>query len=107
MVNGAMGICSLRYVMNLSTMENQDDPRRPSKEVCTSESRIKVHKHIKKVESASNIRAHGGNILTQPVPLQRRTSMPIIPKRSGVPCAEGTGSVEWEGLPILKQSLLQ
>src|SRR2546427_9091829 len=69
-------------------MENQDDPRRPSKEVCTSASRIKVHKHIKKVESASNIRAHGGNILTQPVPLQRLPSMPIIPKRSGVPCAE-------------------
>src|SRR5713226_1801606 len=66
---------------------SQDDPRRHAKEVCASESRIKVHKHIKKVASASNIRAHGGNILTQPVPLQRRTSMPIIPKRSGVPCA--------------------
>jgi len=88
MVNGAMGICSLRYVMNLYTMEKQDDPRRPAKEVCTSASRIKGHKHIKKVESASNIRAHGGNILTQPVPLQRRTSLPIMPKRSGVPCAE-------------------
>jgi hypothetical protein len=51
MVNGAMALCSLRYGMNLYTMENQDDPRRHAKEVCTSESRIKVHKHIKKVES--------------------------------------------------------
>src|SRR6266851_7266750 len=88
MVNGAMAICSLRYVMNLYTMASQDDPRRHAKEVCASESRIQVHKHIKKVASASNIRVHGGNILTQPVPLPRRTSMPIIPKRSGVPCAE-------------------
>jgi hypothetical protein len=94
MVNGAMGICSLRYVMNLSTMENQDDPRRHSKEGCTSVSRIKVHKRIKKVESAPHIRAHGGNILTQLVPLQRLTSMPIIPKRSGVPCAENVPPFE-------------
>src|SRR5882672_568835 len=94
MVKGAMGICSLRYVMNLSTMENQDDPRRHSKEGCTSVSRIKVHKRIKKVESAPHIRAHGGNILTQLVPLQRLTSMPIIPKRSGVPCAENVPPFE-------------
>src|SRR5216684_2111988 len=55
MVNGAMGICSLRYVMNLYTMASQDDPRRHSKEVCASESRIKVHKHIKKVACAANV----------------------------------------------------
>src|SRR5215470_10415387 len=68
-------------------MENQDAPRRHSKEECTSESRIKVHKHIKKVASAPNIRARGRNILRQLVSLQRRTSMPIMPKRSLVPCA--------------------
>src|SRR4029450_8767590 len=87
MVNAAMGICSLRYAMTLCTMENQDDPRRHSKEECTSESRIKVHKRIKKVESAPNIRAHGRNILRQLIPLQRLASMPIMPKRSLVPCA--------------------
>src|SRR5216684_818256 len=69
-------------------MESQDDPRRPSKKVCTSESRIKVHKCIKKVESDPNIRVHGGSTLRQLVPLQRLTSMPIMPKRSGVHCAE-------------------
>src|SRR5215470_2968148 len=68
-------------------MENQDDPRRHSKEGCISESRIKGLKRIKKVESAPNIRAHGRNILRQLGPLQRRTSMPIMPKRSLVPCA--------------------
>src|SRR5215475_3000055 len=68
-------------------MENQDDPRRHSKEGCTSELRIKGHKRIKKVESDPNIRAHGRNILRQRGPLQRRTSMPIIPKHSLVPCA--------------------
>src|SRR5713101_32700 len=98
MVNGAMAICSLRYVMNLYTMASQDDPRRHAKEVCASASRIQVHKHIKKVASASNIRVHGGNILTQPVPLQRRTSMPIMPKRSGVPCAENVQP--FDGRPI-------
>ena len=87
MVNAAMASCFLRYVMNWSTMANQDDPRRHSKEVCTSESRIKGRKRIKKVASAPNIRVHGRNILRQLVPLPRRTSMPIIPKRSGVPCA--------------------
>src|SRR4030095_15366263 len=87
MVSAAMGIFFLRYVMTLCTMENQDDPRRHSKEGCTSESRIKAHKCIKKVESAPNIRAHGKNILRQLVPLQRRTSMPIMPKRSFVHCA--------------------
>src|SRR5215471_6328868 len=87
MVNAAMGICSLRYVMNLGTMENQDDPRRHSKEGCTSESRIKAHKRIKKGESAPNIRVPGENILRQRVPLQRRTSMRIMPKPSLVPCA--------------------
>ena len=46
------------------------------------ESRIKVHKRIKKVESAPNIRAHGRNILRQLALLQRLTSMPIMPKRS-------------------------
>src|SRR6266705_2751616 len=84
-------------------MENQDDPRRPSKEVCTLESRIKVHKRIKKVESASNIRAHGGNILTQLVPLQRRTSMPIMPKRSGVPCAENVPPFDERPIRMPKQ----
>src|SRR2546430_13620872 len=69
-------------------MANQDDPRRHSKEGCTSASRIKDPKRIKKVESAPNIRIPGGNILRQRVPLPRRISMPIIPKRSGVPCAE-------------------
>src|SRR6266436_8287368 len=69
-------------------MENQDAPRRLSKEVCTSGLRIKVHKRIKKVESAPNIRVHGWNILRQLVQLKRRISMPIMPKRSGVPCGE-------------------
>jgi len=69
MVNAAMGIYSLRYVMNLCTTANQDDPRRHSKEVCTSASRIKVPKRIKKDESDPNIRVHGGNILRQLVPL--------------------------------------
>src|SRR5215469_8585688 len=87
MVNAAMAICSLRYVMIWCTMENQDDPRRHSKEECTSELRIKGHKRIKKVASAPNIRAHGRNILRQLGPLPRRTSMPIIPKHSLVPCA--------------------
>src|SRR5438270_5801815 len=98
MVNGAMGICSLRYVMNLSTMENQGDPRRHSKEVCTSASRIKVPKCIKKGESDPNIRVHGENILRQLVPLQRRTSMPIMPKRSLVPCAANVPP--FDGRPI-------
>src|SRR4029434_2327986 len=79
-------------------MENQDDPRRHSKEECTSESRIKVHKRIKKVESAPNIRVHGGNILRPLVPLQRRTSMPIMPKRSLVPCAANVPP--FDGRPI-------
>src|SRR5215471_9884968 len=87
MVNAAMGICSLRYAMTWCTMENQDDPRRHSKEECTAESRIKVRKRIKKVESVPNIRAHGKSILRQLVPLQRLTSMPIMPKRSLVHCA--------------------
>src|SRR2546427_10612773 len=75
-------------------MENQDDPRRLSKEVCTSGLRIKVHKYIKKVESDPNIRVHGGNILRQLVPLPRRISMPIMPKRSGVPCGENVPPFE-------------
>ena len=87
MVSAARAICSLRYVMTWCTMENQDDLRRHAKEECTSELRIKVHRRIKKVESAPNIRAHGRNILRQRGPLQRRTSMPIIPKHSLVPCA--------------------
>src|SRR5215470_3402840 len=87
MVNAAMAICSLRYVMIWCTMENQDDPRRHSKEECTSELRIKGHKRIKKVASAPNIRAHGRNILRQRGLLQRQISMPIMPKRSLVPCA--------------------
>jgi len=45
------------YVMNLYTMENQDAPRRHSKEGCTSESRIKVHKHIKKGRKRPQISA--------------------------------------------------
>src|SRR4029453_2754420 len=68
-------------------MENQDDPRRHSKEECTAESRIKGHKRIKKVESAPNIRVHGESILRQLGSLQRRISMPIMPKRSLVLCA--------------------
>src|SRR4030088_1936926 len=68
-------------------MANQDDRRRLSKKVCIAGLKIKGHKRIKEAESVPNIRAHGGNILTQFVPLQRRTSMPIIPKRSGVHCA--------------------
>src|SRR5262249_11510642 len=87
MVNAAMEICSLRYVMTWCTMENQDDPRRHSKEGCTAESRIKGHKRIKKGVSAPNIRVHGENILRQLVPLQSWTSMPIMPKPSLVPCA--------------------
>src|SRR5215468_1312880 len=86
MANAATGICSLRYVMNWYTMENQDDPRRHSKKGCTSESRIKDPKRIKKVESDPNIRVHGGSILRQLVRLQRRISMPIMPKPSLVPC---------------------
>src|SRR5262249_21418474 len=42
----------------------------------------KVPKRIKKVVSDPNIRVHGGNILRQLVPLQRRTSMRIMLKRS-------------------------
>ena len=41
----------------------------------------------KKVLSAPNIRVHGENILRQLGSLQRRTSMPIMPKRSFVLCA--------------------
>src|SRR5215831_6899026 len=67
--------------------QNQDDPRRHSKEECTAESRIKVHKRIKKVESAPHIRVHGESILRQLGSLQRRISMPIMPKRSLVLCA--------------------
>src|SRR4029450_1662704 len=102
MVNAAMGICSLRYAMTWCTMENQDDPRRHSKEECTSESRIKVHKRIKKVESAPNIRAHGRSILRQLVPWQRLTSMPIMPKRSLGPCAASVPPVE--AIPIDRKS---
>src|SRR5215471_1279878 len=69
-------------------MANQDAPRRLSKEVYTSGLRIKGPKRIKKVASAPNIRAHGGNILRQLGPWPRRISMPIMPKRSLVPCAE-------------------
>src|SRR4029450_6018764 len=87
MVNAAMALCSLRYAMNSCTMANQDGPRRLSKEVYMSGGKIKVPKRIKKVESAPNIRVHGMNILRQHVPLQRRPSMPIMLKRSLVPCA--------------------
>src|SRR4029434_5220494 len=41
-----------------------------------------------------NIRVHGRNILRQLVPLQRRTSMPIMPKRSLVHCAENVQPFE-------------
>src|SRR6266705_7132177 len=85
-------------------MENQDDPRRPSKEVCTAESRIKVHKRIKKVESDPNIRVHGGNILRQLVPLPRRISMPIMPKRSGVPCGENVPPFDERPIRMLNQA---
>src|SRR5207244_4713573 len=79
-------------------MENQDALRRLSKEVCTSGLRIKVHKCIKKVGSDLNIRVHGRNILRQLVPLQRLRSMLIMPKRSGVPCAENVPP--FDGRPI-------
>src|SRR6266849_9365062 len=98
MVNAAMASCSLIYVMNWCTMANQDEPRRRSKEVYNSASRIKVPKHIKKGASDPNISVHGENILRQRVPLQRRTSMPIMPKRSGVPCAENVQP--FDGRPI-------
>src|SRR5437773_10008340 len=88
MVNTAMAICSLRYAMHSCTMAHEDDPRRRSKAVCTSGGSIQVHKHIKQVVSAPHIRVHGEHILRQRVPLPRRISMPILPKRSGVPCAE-------------------
>src|SRR2546427_5742405 len=103
MVNAAMGICSLRYVMNWCTMANQDDPRRRSKEVCTSASRIKVPKRIKKGESDPNISVHGENILRQLVPLQRWTSMPIMPKRSGVPCADNVPPFDERPIRMPKQ----
>src|SRR4029453_14455491 len=103
MVNAAMGIFFLRYVMTLCTMENQDDPRRHSKEGGTSESRIKAHKCIKKVESDPNIRVHGRNILRQLVPLQRRTSMPIMPRRSLVHCAENVQPFEERPICMPKQ----
>src|SRR5215471_5525490 len=47
MVNAAMGIFFLRYVMTWGKMEGQEDPRRHSKEVCTSASRIKGRKRPK------------------------------------------------------------
>src|SRR4030095_12592511 len=84
-------------------MENQDDPRRHSKEECTSESRIKVHKRIKKVESAPNISVHGRNILRQLIPLQRLASMPIMPKRSLVPCAASVPPFEERPICMPKQ----
>src|SRR5712691_605028 len=84
-------------------MENQDDPRRLSKEVCTSGLRIKVHKHIRKVESDPNIRAHGRNILRQLVLLKRLISMPIMPKRSLVPCAENVRPFEERPICMPKQ----
>src|SRR5215471_7053928 len=103
MVNVAMAICSLRYVMTWCTMENPDDLRRHSKEECTSELRIKVHRRIKKVESAPNIRAHGRNILRQRGPLPRRTSMPIIAKHSLVPCAGNVHPFEERPICMPKQ----
>src|SRR2546426_1092854 len=69
-------------------MEGQEDPRRHANKGCTAASRIKVPKRIKKVESAPNIKVHGGSTLRPCVRLQRRISMPIMPKRSGVPCGE-------------------
>ena len=80
MVNAARGICSLRDVMHLCTMANQDDPRRHAKEGCTSASRIKAHQRIKKGASAPHIRVPGENILRQRVPLPRRTAMRLMPK---------------------------
>src|SRR3984893_9604979 len=103
MVNAAMGICSLRYVMTWCTMANQDDPKRRSKEGCTSASRIKVPKRIKKVASAPNIKVHGENILRQLVPWHRLTSMPIMPKRSGVPCGENVPPFDERPICMPKQ----
>jgi hypothetical protein len=91
-----------RQSANLDAL-NQDDPRRHSKEVCTSASRIKAPKRIKKVESDPNIRIPGGNILRQLVPLQRRISMPIIPKRSGVPCAANVPPFDERPIGMPKQ----
>src|SRR5215471_15662931 len=88
MVNAAMGIFFLRYVMTWGKMEGQEDPRRHSKEVCTSASRIKGRKRIKKVASALNTRIHGGSTLRQLVRWQRRISMPIMLKPSLVPYGE-------------------
>src|SRR2546427_8442747 len=69
-------------------MVSQGVQRKPSKEVYTSGSRIKDHKRIKKDPSDPPIRVHGRNTLKQTVRLQSQTFMPIMPKRSGVPCAE-------------------
>src|SRR5712691_7624170 len=63
-------------------MVSQGVQRKPSKEVYTSGSRIKDHKHIKKDPSDLNIRARGRNTLKQCVRLKKLIFMPIMPKPS-------------------------
>src|SRR6266849_4062651 len=84
-------------------MAHQDDPRRRAKEVGTSGGKIKVHTRRKKGASDPHIRVHGGNILRQLVPWQRRISMPIMPKRSGGPCVEHVPPFEERPLRMPKQ----
>jgi len=88
MGNAGMGTCSLRSVMHWWKMVSQGVQKKPSKEVYMSGSRIKDHKRIKKGPSDPPIRVRGRNTLKQTVRLQSQTFMPIMPKRSGVPCAE-------------------
>jgi hypothetical protein len=87
MGSAVRALCALRDVRRWGKMANQGDPRRLSKEVCTSGGRITVHQHRRKVASAPNIRVPGGNILRQRGSVQRQISMPIMPKRSLGPCA--------------------
>src|SRR5882762_435 len=80
--------------MPWGTRAHQDDRSRRAKKVCPSGGNIQGHQRIKKVQSDPNTRVHGGNILRQLVPLPRRISMPIMPKRSGVPCGENVPPFE-------------
>ena len=103
MVNAARGLGALRDALTLCTMAHQDAPRRHGKEECPSASSIKGHQRIQPVASAPHIRAHGRNILRQLVPLQRLTSMPIMPRRSFVPCAASGPPCEDSPLGMPKQ----
>jgi hypothetical protein len=93
MVTAALAIGSLRDARHSCTMANEDAPRRRAKEVGTSGGSLQVPKPINKVVSAPNIRVHGEHSLRQRVPWPRRISMPIMPQRSGGPCAA-------HGLPV-------